>query len=145
MQLTQHFSLEELVHSDIAVRRGLDNTPDANAMENLRMLAGYLERIRTLLAVPLIIHSGYRSLRVNIAVGGSLNSAHMRGEAADFTAPAYGTPQGVCKKIMTSDIPFDQLIYEGTWVHYGINGMMRRRVLTAHFGNGPVTYSQGIA
>jgi hypothetical protein len=145
MQLSPNFTLAELTHSDIAVRRGLDNTPDADSLENLKMLCAYLELVRDILRAPIIIHSGYRSLKVNIAIGGSSNSAHMRGEAADFTAPQYGTPQEVAKKIIASDIMFDQLIYEGTWVHFGINGMMRRQVLTAHFSGGRATYTNGIA
>jgi zinc D-Ala-D-Ala carboxypeptidase len=145
MQLSPHFSLAELTHSEIAVRRGLDNTPNADSLENLKMLAGYLERVRDILQVPIVIHSGYRSLKVNIAVGGSPNSSHMRGEAADFTAPQYGTPQEIAKKILVSGIMFDQLIYEGAWVHFGIDGMMRRQVLTAHFAGGKATYSSGIA
>lgn len=145
MNLSAHFTLEELTHSEIAIRKGLDNTPDAEAQQNLQDLANALERVRALLGVPMRINSAYRSPKVNAAVGGSSTSAHMSGQAADFTASDFGTPQEICRAIEASDLAFDQLIWEGTWVHFGIRGDMRRQVLTAHFGNGRTTYTQGIA
>lgn len=145
MNLSEHFTLEELTHSEIAIRKGLDNTPDAIAQANLAELAGFLEQVRALLGVPLIIHSAYRGPKVNAAVGGSSTSAHMTGQAADFIAPQFGTPEEIAKEIRDSEIQFDQLIYEGAWVHFGIRGDMRRQVLTAHFDGGKATYSQGIA
>lgn len=145
MNLSEHFTLEELTASEIATRKGIDNTPNAEAIANLTELAGFLEKVRALLGVPLHINSAYRGPKVNAAVGGSTTSAHMTGQAADFVAPAYGTPQEIAKAIEASTIDFDQLIYEGTWVHFGIRGDMRRQVLTAHFGNGKTTYTTGIA
>lgn len=145
MNLSTHFTLEELTHSDLAVRRGLDNTPDADSIENLKILSSYLEGIRELLKVPLIITSGYRSLKVNVAVGGSQYSAHTRGEAADFIAPQFGPPREVAKAIVESEIAFDQVIAEGSWTHFAINTRMRRQALTAHFQGGKVAYTDGIA
>lgn len=146
MNLSEHFTLEELIHSDLAVRKGLDNTPDAEVVESLKLLASYLEQIRALLKVPIIITSGYRSLKVNVAVGGQQYSAHTRGEAADFIAPQFGTPKEIAMTIIHSDlIKFDQLIVEGTWVHFAVNTLMRGQVLTAHFAGGKATYSNGIA
>ena len=143
--LSPNFSLEELTASEIALRRGLSNTPDASIIANLTELAGYLEQIRSLLGVPLIIHSGYRSPKVNAALGGSTTSAHMTGQAADFVAPQFGTPQEIAKMIAESAMQWDQLIAEGFWLHFGIRGDMRKQVLTAHFNGGKATYSQGIA
>lgn len=145
MNLSAHFTLEELTHSEVAMRKGIDNTPNAEVVANLTELAGVLERVRDLLGVSMHINSGYRSPKVNAAVGGSTVSAHMTGQAADFIAPAFGTPQEIAKEIESSDISFDQLIFEGTWVHLGIRGDMRRQVLTAHFDGGKATYTQGIA
>ena len=79
------------------------------------------------------------------AIGGSSTSAHCRGEAVDFTAPAFGTPKEICKAIIKSGIVFDQLIFEGAWVHIAFDATPRRSVLTAHFGNGATTYTQGVA
>lgn len=147
MNLSPHFSLTELTRSDIALRRGLDNTPPESLMDNAYELAAGLERIRDLLGVPMIISSGYRAHRVNTLVGGSSSSQHCQFQAADFTAPEYGSPQDVAKMIMdhAEGIGFDQLIYEGAWVHVSFTHEPRRSVLTAHFDHGRVSYTKGIA
>ena len=148
-QLTQHFALAELTHSDSAVRLGLDNAPTPEALANLATLARGLEAVRAALgSVPLYISSGYRSRAVNAAVGGSRTSQHMAGEAADFVAPEFGTPRQICEHLASlgDALQFDQLIYEGTWVHISFTaGRQRRSVLTAHFANGGVRYTQGLA
>lgn len=145
MRLTEHFTLEELIHSEIAMRRGLDNTPPADVAENLKSLAHGLEQVRGLLGCAMVISSGYRSAELNAAVGSSLTSAHRTGFAADFVAPAFGSPKDVAKAIRDSGIKFDQLIQEGAWVHISFDPRMRRDLLTAHFENGKATYSQGVA
>lgn len=144
-RLTEHFTLEELTHSEIAVRKGLDNTPNADQIQNLNSLAGALERVRDIVGGPLHIHSAFRSLKVNAAVGGSKNSAHLDGLAADFTCPAFGTPKEICIEIAASGLAFDQLIHEGSWVHLSVDPRYRQQVLTANFSNGKATYAPGIA
>lgn len=145
MNLSEHFTLAELSHSDVSTRRGIDNTPTGALVENLKMVAAKLEQVRDVLNVPIIVNSGYRSPAVNRAVGGSIMSAHCDGLAADFIAPGFGTPQEVARAIISAGIKFDQLIYEGTWVHLSVAPKMRQQVLTAHFGAGPATYTAGIA
>lgn len=145
MQLTEHFSIEEFTTSETATRRGLDNTPDADTIEALRSTARGMEEVRALLSVPITILSGFRSVKVNSAVGGSQTSQHCKGEAVDFIAPRFGNPQEVCRAILDSTIEFDQLIYEGTWTHISFSDGPRHSTLTAHFGNGKTTYSNGIA
>lgn len=145
MRLTEHFSYEELTHSELAVRRGLDNAPPANVLPRLIATARELERVRALLERPMIVTSGYRSPAVNRAVGGSRTSAHCEGYAVDFIAPGFGEPREVAKKIRDSGIVFDQLIAEGSWVHISFDPRTRRQVLTAHFNGGSATYTEGIA
>lgn len=145
MNLTPHFTLEELTHSDLAARRGIDNRPPADVLPCLITLARKLEEVRDALGAPLLVHSGYRSPAVNRAVGGSTMSAHCAGYAADFIAPAFGEPRQVAQALASSGIEFDQLIYEGTWVHISCDPQQRRHVLTAHFNGGPATYTQGVA
>ena len=145
MKLTENFSLEELSHSEIAIRRGLGNTPPADVLPHLIVLAQALEKVRKVLGAPMIVSSGYRSPEVNRAVGGTPTSAHCQGWAADFISPAFGTPQEVAKAIKGAGIAFDQLIYEGTWCHFSVDPRMRGNVLTAHFGPTGVAYSEGIA
>lgn len=140
MIMTEHFSYEELTHSQEAVRKGLDNTPSATILQNLQQTAEGLEKVRALLDHPIHISSGYRSHAVNVAVGGTLKSAHCQGFAADFTCEGFGTPLEICRAIMKSDIQYDQLIFEGTWVHLAFTPTMRRQNLKAIFNNGKATY-----
>lgn len=144
--LSPHFTLDELTHSQKAVRLGLDNTPPPEAVQNLRRVAQLLETVRMILGCPIIVSSGYRSPQVNDAVGGSPVSQHVRGQAADFISPGYGKPNNIVSRIM--DLPtveYDQLINEGGWVHISWSMKPRRQVLTAHFGPNGVTYTPGLS
>ena len=119
-QLSKHFSLAEATYSITALSLGLDNIPVAKILETVKNTALCLERVRTVLTdSPIQISSWYRSPRVNQAVGSKFTSQHIRGEAVDFTCPLFGSPLAVCKAIIAreSDIKFDQLILEHTWVH----------------------------
>lgn len=146
MNLSLHFTLEELTFSQTAVRLGIRNDPPPAVVENLRKLCRTLENVRALLGGAIIISSGYRSPELNEAVKGSRNSAHTRGLAADFTAPSYGTPKECALAIMRSELIWDQLIWEGSWVHLGLaESEPRQDVLTATFGPLGVSYGRGIA
>jgi uncharacterized protein YcbK (DUF882 family) len=97
----------------VATRLGLENTPNDAELANLYLLALTLEGVRKVMGhQPIIITSGFRSRRVNAAVGGSPHSAHCQGLAADFVCPAFGTPLQVCQAIAESFVSFDQLIHE---------------------------------
>lgn len=149
-RLSPHFSLAELTVSNAGARAGLRNVPVGSALDNLTRLALLLESVRGLLFnAPILVSSGYRSPAVNNLVGGAHNSAHTRGLAADFIAPKYGRPRDICEAIRASSIQFDQLIYEGTWVHIAapaVAAVPRREVLTAVFRGGmPVQYLKGLA
>jgi hypothetical protein len=146
MMLSEHFNLNEFTASETATRKGIDNTPPAVVTERLRMLAATLEQVRSLLGNNSIrISSGYRCLALNRAIGSGDLSAHVLGYAVDFTCHKFGTPKEVANKIAESPIKFDQIIYEGTWVHLSIDPRNRREVLTAHFGKGKTNYTKGIA
>ena len=118
MQLTEHFSLEELTRTD---HRTLDNAPDAAAIANLQRLAEFLERVKAILGGrAVMITSGYRSKAVNDAVGSSDKSQHRLGCAADLRVPGM-TPKEVVQAIVDSDLPFDQCIKEfDRWTHVSI-------------------------
>lgn len=134
MNLSEHFTLEELCFSEAAERLGLDNTPSAAIIANLGRVAEVMEAIRARLGdKAIVVHSGYRSVEVNRAVGGVGASAHCLGLACDFASPAFGTPVEVALAIVRSGIEYDQLILEYGWVHVGVAspGMLsRREVLT---------------
>ena len=146
MSLTDHFSISELSHSATAERMGIDNTPPESMTTPLFVLAVGLEQVRKLLGDhPLHIDSGYRCQALNAAIGGASNSAHMQGYAADFTCAEYGMPFEIAYAIVASDIQFDQLIQEGTWVHISFAPAMRRDVLTAHrTPRNTTTYTKGL-
>lgn len=148
-RLQQSFWLSEFLRSDTAVRRGIDNRPKVQALANIRnVLAPGLQRVRNCLGAPVLITSGYRSPELNRAVGSGDSSQHLQGLAVDFVAPEFGTPRAICKHLLARapEIRFDQLIFEGTWVHISFApAQPRGEVLTAHFMGGQVTYSRGVA
>lgn len=132
MKLSAHFTEEELTITQV---RGVDNTPPAGPLLHLEDAAKRMEAVRALLGnVPIIVNSGYRSPIVNRIVGGSKTSAHMDGYAIDFICPAFGTPEDICRAIERSNIDFDQLLFEQTWVHLSFAPAMRRQVLTKQGG-----------
>lgn len=120
MNLSEHFTLEELVYSDIAKRHSLDNNPDKLTISNLTRLAELLENVRTLFNQPIRINSAYRSITVNSLLGSKPTSQHCLGCAADIRIDGL-TPDQIVKKIIKSDIQYDQLIREfDSWVHISI-------------------------
>ncbi|HEV8503739.1 MAG TPA: D-Ala-D-Ala carboxypeptidase family metallohydrolase [Casimicrobiaceae bacterium] len=138
MHLTEHFTLEELTASETAARRGIDNVPMIGSPEraNLQRMAEVMEEVRALLGGrPIFVTSGYRGPKVNEAVGGSKNSAHMRGLAVDFACPDFGAPPDVCKALEPHmrALGVDQLINEYPprgWVHLGLSDQPRHQAMT---------------
>ena len=124
MNLTEHFTLEELTHTD---HRELENTPNEQELANLKRLAEFLERIKTVLGgKPIMVNSAFRSKMVNDAVGSKDTSQHRVGCAADLRVPGM-TPDEVVKAIIASGIGYDQVIREfsdpvkgGGWTHVSI-------------------------
>lgn len=143
--ITPNFRLSEFLDSATAIRRGLDNTPTAMVLANIRnILAPGIQEVRDLIGHPVFISSGYRSPEVNAAVGGSPTSQHTEGLAADFKAPGFGMPSSIVRYLVAhaARLPFDQLIHEGSWVHISfVQSKPRHQVLVAHFAGGSVTYT----
>lgn len=140
MRLTEHFDLSELTDSQTAARLGLDNTPTEEHVANLRLLCEMiLEPAREALG-PLRISSGYRAPAVNAAVGGSRDSAHMQGYAADVIPVQTG--KLALARWVREMVPFDQIICEfGTrddpaWIHVSAAPTLRRQVLRILAGAG---------
>lgn len=138
MKLTPHFTLAEITASAKARQIGVDNTPPPELLPRLVLLAELLERIRTRLAVPVTVTSGYRSPLVNRAVGGVTSSDHTQGHAADFVAPGFGTASDVAATLapLVSVLGIGQIILEGVngkqWVHVSTRSPEKfvNRVLT---------------
>ena len=131
MNLTAHFTLDELTHTD---HRTLDNTPNDDELKNLTRLAEFLEQVKTLLGnKPIMVNSAFRSKLVNDAVGSKDSSQHRVGCAADIRVPGM-TPNEVVKSIIVSGLPYDQIIREfDAWTHISVtntpDGTPRRQAL----------------
>lgn len=138
--VTMHFTIEELYASATAKAKGIDNKPNVQQMINLVYLAAYvLEPLRVAMKEPIKIGSGFRSRKLNDAVGGVWNSQHCKGQAADLCI------DGDIKKgrrwfdYIKNHLPFDQLIWERNpktgnyWVHvsfvYPDFGKNRKQVI----------------
>ena len=123
MNLTEHFTLEELTHTD---HREFDNTPNADQINNLERVAELLEKVKKMLGgKPIMVNSAFRSLQVNAAVGSKPTSQHCLGCAADIRVPGM-TPDEVVKAIRASDLQYDQLIREfDSWTHISVPNEVR--------------------
>jgi hypothetical protein len=123
-QLTQHFTLNELTHSSLALRHGLSNKPGAEAVANLTRLARHiLEPVRAHFARAFRPSSGFRSLAVNRLLGSKDSSQHITGQAVDFELAPI--PNRLLADWIKDNLVFDQLILEfhrpdepvSGWVH----------------------------
>ena len=120
VNITPHFTLEELTTSETAERNGWDNTPGEAEMANLKRLANLLEQVRALVNKPVMVNSAYRSKKVNDAVGSKDTSQHRLGCAADIRVPGM-TPDQVCRAVIASGIAYDQIIREfDRWTHISV-------------------------
>lgn len=116
----KYFTIDELCDSDTAVELGITNTPDATAVTNLRELVeNVLDPLREAWGGPIMVNSGYRNKRVNIAVGGATNSHHLYGMAADITVGTKDKNRKLFVLVQQLGLPFTQLIdeYGYLWVH----------------------------
>lgn len=118
MNLSEHFTLEELTHTD---HREFDNAPNASEIANLVRLANFLEEVKAALGgKPVMINSAFRCKQVNDAVGSKDTSQHRIGCAADIRVPGM-TPDEVVKTIIASGLGYDQVIREfDRWTHVSI-------------------------
>ena len=144
-RLTPHFTLEEFTFSQTATRKGIDNTPHEGILDNLCILANGMEHVRNLLNAPIHVSSGYRCPELNDLLGSKRTSQHTQGLACDFTSNAYGSPQIIFADIITSDIPYDQLILEfDRWIHISFvedGGTPRKQALIIN-GEGAMIYQK---
>ena len=129
----KYFSIEELCASDIAERKKIDNTPNADARLRMqRLIEQLLDPIRAAWGGPISVNSGYRSPALNKAVGGVSNSQHMKGEAADITVGSQEANKQLFDLIVelrqNGRISFDQLIDESnySWLHISFKSVGNR-------------------
>ena len=137
MKLSENLSLSEVIKSNTAIRRGIDNHPTQEHLEALEDIAdNVFQHIREHFKVSIGISSGYRSRKLNEAIGGSKNSQHSRGEALDLDADMYGkiTNKQIFNFIK-DNLVFDQLIWEfgndhePNWVHVSFTTRRPNRMM----------------
>ena len=123
MNLSRNFTLSELIKSDTAIRRGINNNPNAEQIEKLKALCeNILQPVRDHFG-RVKITSGYRSAELCAAIGSSVNSQHAKAEAADFEC--IGTDNAELFDWIKANLEPDQLILEfytpgepnSGWIH----------------------------
>ena len=141
MKLSKNFTLAEMVKSQTAERKGIDNTPDVTARENMIKLAeNILQPVRDHYGIPFTPSSGYRSVELCIAVGSTIKSQHAKGQAVDFEVPTVSNME--LAEWIRDNLEFDQLILEcyiggnTGWVHCSYVHEPRKEVLTYDRANG---------
>ena len=152
MKLTKNFSLNEMTKSQTALRRGIDNEPNNDEIDNLRILCEYvLQPVREHFDKPVTINSGFRSSELNKAIGGSGTSDHCKGMAADIEIA--GIDNSVIAEWIEENCDFRQLILEfytpgvgdSGWVHVSYNSDdNEKKVMTALKENGRTVYKLGL-
>jgi len=148
MRISKHISLKEGVHSNTATRRGVRNNPNKKQLENMKLLAEKVfEPMRVHFGKPIRINSFFRSVKLNLAIGGSKTSQHCKGEAIDMDG-LNGLTNAEIFNYIKDSLDFDQLIWEfGTdlepdWVHvsYTESRPNRKRCLKAYRQNNKTRY-----
>ncbi len=133
MQISKHFTLEELTRSDTAARLSMDNDPGVDEIDNLTVLCDLiLEPVRHHYMLPIYPSSGYRCLELNRKIGSSDRSQHTKGQAVDFEVK--GVPNMEVALWMMSHLDYDQLILEfykkeypnSGWIHCSYVGNENR-------------------
>jgi hypothetical protein len=145
MNLSKNFTLKELTFSPTAIKKGIDNTPNAQATRNLRLLCeNILEPLRAHMGIPIKVSSGYRSEVLNSLIGGSKSSQHRFGQAVDFD---LGNRCAEAFKFIMENLNYDQIIWEfgndkqPDWIHVSFSAKRsRKNALKAIRSNGRTKY-----
>ena len=150
MKLSKNLTLKEATKSNTATRRGIDNTPDQWAINNLQGVADNIfQPIRDHFGVPIGVSSGFRGKDLNKAIGGSKYSQHMIGEALDLDADIYGKVTNAdIFNYVKDNLEWDQMIWEfgddeePNWVHisYKDDGPNRKQIKRARRDEKGKTY-----
>jgi zinc D-Ala-D-Ala carboxypeptidase len=149
MNLNKSFTLNELTKSQEATRLGIDNIPNEEHIENLKILCEkILQPLRDYYGMPVSVSSGYRSVALCEAIGSSAKSQHTKGQAADFEI--FGVANKDVANFITQNLEYDQCILEfwnenepnSGWVHCSFNkDGNRNQYLKAQKVSGKIVYS----
>ena len=147
MNLSRNFSLQELIKSDTAIRKGINNNPNAEQIEKLKALCeNILQPVRDHFG-RVKVTSGFRSVDLCLAIGSSSNSQHAKAEAADFEV--IGVDNAELADWIKDNLPYDQLIVEyytpgepnSGWIHCSyVADQPRASYLWAYRSEGKTKY-----
>ena len=147
MNLSRNFTLSELIKSDTAIRKGINNNPNAEQIEKLKDLCeNILQPVRDHYG-RVKVTSGFRSSELWAAIGSSVNSQHAKAEAADFEC--LGTDNAELADWINQNLDYDQLILEfytpgepnSGWIHCSYTpDQPRKQFLHAYKSEGKTKY-----
>tara|TARA_E500000178_G_C16935883_1_gene713983 strand:- start:603 stop:1115 length:513 start_codon:yes stop_codon:yes gene_type:complete len=151
MKLSKNFSLAEMIKSQTAERKDINNNPNEDNIENLQRLCEHiLQPVRDHYGKVVSVSSGFRSPELCVAIGSSTTSQHASGQAADFEI--YGVSNKELADYIADNLDFDQLILEfwkpeepnSGWVHCSYKGAdnNRKEYLRAIKSNGRTSYQK---
>ena len=147
--ISKHVSYKEGVYSNTATRRGIDNTPNDEQLNNMELVANEVfEPLRVWVDGPIKINSFFRSPDLNTAIGGSSKSQHCKGQAMDIDDTFGKATNAEMYNFIKDNLDFDQMIWEfgsddnPDWVHvsYVSEDDNRRRCLKAYKEKGKTKY-----
>ena len=147
--ISKHVSYKEGVYSNTATRRGIDNTPNDEQLNNMELIAEEVfEPLRVWVGGPIKINSFFRSPELNTAIGGSSKSQHCKGQAMDIDDTFGKATNAEMYNFIKDNLDFDQMIWEfgnddnPDWVHvsYVSEDDNRRRCLKAYKENNKTKY-----
>jgi hypothetical protein len=147
--ISKHVSYKEGVYSNTAIRRGIDNTPNDEQLNNMELVANEVfEPLRAWVDGPIKINSFFRSPDLNTAIGGSHKSQHCKGQAMDIDDVFNKATNAEMYHFIKENLDFDQIIWEfgnddnPDWVHvsYVSEEKNRRRCLKAYREDGKTKY-----
>lgn len=149
-KLSEHFTLGELIRSETAERKGIDNMPSDHQVHKLkRICTEILEPIRMHFGKPFRPNSGYRSIALNQEIGGASKSQHCKCEAVDIEIA--GISNYDLAVWIKDNLVFDQVILEcykkgepnSGWVHVSLKdaGENNRAVALTYSNR---TFSNGL-
>ena len=147
--ISKHISYKEGVYSTTATRKGIDNTPNNEQLENMELIAdNVFEPLRTYVGGPIKINSFFRCPELNTAIGGSSKSQHCKGQAIDIDDTFGRMTNAEMYHWIKEYLDFDQMIWEfgdddnPNWVHisYVSEEDNRNRCLKAYKDKGKTKY-----
>ena len=147
--ISKHISYKEGVHSNTAIRKGINNTPNDEQLANMELIAEEIfEPLRSYVGGPIKINSFFRSPELNTAIGGSKSSQHCKGQAIDIDDTFGRMTNAEMYHWIKDNLDFDQMIWEfgdddnPNWVHvsYVSPEKNRNRCLKAYKKDGKTKY-----